>query len=53
MTDKLPDSIETDRMTEEDERVIEDRMNEIKDPENYNSTEDVVEFHGINSPPGV
>lgn len=47
MTDELPDSIETDRMTEEEERAIMERLDEIDDHEKYNSAEEIAEHFDI------
>lgn len=47
MADDLPDSIETDRMTEREERAIEERMDEIDDHEKHSSTQEITEHFDI------
>lgn len=43
MADKHPEEC----MTEEEERVIAERMGEIEEPRRHNSTEDVAEYYDI------
>ena len=47
MTDNLPDSIETDRMTEGEECAIEERIDEIDDHEKHSSTQEIAEHFDI------